>query len=133
MNHQVTRTIRETYARVGGMAEIKKRRTISFYLVLLASLWLVGMFLFPFVAVAGTRGKPAAPVTVPELELTGGRKLLFEGSIRSEKEVKTKHSIWGRLLDVVAGEPFYHGLINPYCVVTDSTGRIIVTDPGASG
>jgi DNA-binding beta-propeller fold protein YncE len=87
----------------------------------------------PGVVVAGTKTKTAGPLTVPELELEGGRKLRYEGSISSEKEVKTKHSFWGRLLDVVAGEPDFHALINPYSVVTDSQGRIIVTDPGASG
>jgi DNA-binding beta-propeller fold protein YncE len=89
--------------------------------------------LLPAVATAGTKAKPAGPVMVPELELEGGRKLRYEGSISSEKEVKTKHSFWGRLLDAVAGEPDFHALITPYSVVTDSQGRIIVTDPGASG
>jgi DNA-binding beta-propeller fold protein YncE len=70
---------------------------------------------------------------VPELDLEGGRKLRYEGSFSSEKEVKTKHSFWGRLLDAVAGEPEFHGLIAPYSVVTDSRDRIIVTDPGAAG
>ncbi len=70
---------------------------------------------------------------VPELELEGGRKLRYEGSVSSEKEVKTKHSFWSRLLDAVAGEPDFHALITPYSVATDSEGRIIVTDPGASG
>jgi DNA-binding beta-propeller fold protein YncE len=72
-------------------------------------------------------------VTLPELELTGGRKLLYQGSISSEREVNNKPRFWGRLLDIVAGEPDYRALINPYSVVTDSRGRIIVTDPGASG
>jgi DNA-binding beta-propeller fold protein YncE len=82
---------------------------------------------------APSRAKNAGPVAVPELELTGGRKLRYEGSISSEKEVRNKHSFWGRLLDAVAGEPAFHALISPYGVATDSAGRIIVTDPGASG
>ena len=85
------------------------------------------------VAAARSKANPAEPVMVPELELTGGRRLRYEGSFSSEKEVKTKHSIWGRLLDAVAGEPEFHALIAPYSVVTDSRDRIIVTDPGASG
>ena len=71
---------------------------------------------------ARPKRQPAGPVTVPELELTGGRKLLYEGSVSSEKEVRDKPRFWGRLLDVVAGEPDFHALINPYSVVTDSAG-----------
>ena len=82
---------------------------------------------------AGSKTKNPGPVTVPELELEGGRRLRYEGSISSEKEVRSPHRFWGRLLDVVAGEPEFHALINPYSVVTDSRGRIIVTDPGAGG
>ena len=111
----------------------EKHSVFPFHLLLFVSLCLGGLCLFPGVAVAGTKTKPAGPVTVPELELEGGRKLRYEGSISSEKEVKTKHSFWGRLLDAVAGEPDFHALITPYSVVTDSQGRIIVTDPGASG
>jgi len=37
------------------------------------------------------------------------------------------------VLDAVVGEPTFHDLIEPYSVVTDSRGRIIVTDPGAGG
>lgn len=85
------------------------------------------------VAVARSKSQPAGPATLPELELTGGRKLRYEGSISSEKEARGKPNIWARLIGVVAGEPDFHALINPYGVVTDSQGRIIVTDPGASG
>jgi sugar lactone lactonase YvrE len=84
-------------------------------------------------AAAASKSKPAGPVTLPELELEGGRKLLYEGSVSSEREVKNKPGFWGRLLDVVAGEPEFHALIAPYSVVTDSQNRIIVTDPGAAG
>lgn len=93
----------------------------------------VNFFGLAAVAAARSKANPAEPVMVPELELEGGRKLLYEGSFNSEKEVKTKHSFWGRLLDAVAGEPEFHALIAPYSVVTDSRDRIIVTDPGAAG
>ncbi len=85
------------------------------------------------VAKARPKTKSVGPVTVPELELDGGRRLLYEGSFSSEKEVRTKRGFWGRLLDVVAGEPEFHRMVNPYSVVTDSRGRIIVTDPGVAG
>jgi len=94
---------------------------------------LLSLLLLPGVVAARSKSQPAGPVTVPELELEGGRKLLYEGSVNSEREVKAQRRFWGRLLDVVAGEPDYHALIAPYGVVTDSQNRIIVTDPGAGG
>ncbi len=106
----------------------EKRSVFPFHLVLFVSLCLGGLGLFPGVAVAATKTKVAGPVAVPVLELEGGRRLLYEGSIDSEKEVKTHHTFWGRLLDAVAGEPNFHTLINPYSVVADSQGRIIVTE-----
>ncbi len=84
-------------------------------------------------ALAGKKAKSAGPVKAPELELTGGRKLLYEGSISSQKQVQGRPRIWTRLFDAVVGEPRFHDLIEPYSVVTDSRGRIIVTDPGAGG
>ena len=89
--------------------------------------------LFVSFALARPRAKSTKPVMAPELELTGGRKLLYEGSISSQKQVRPQHRFWGRLLDAVVGEPVFHDLIAPYSVVTDSRGRIIVTDPGADG
>jgi sugar lactone lactonase YvrE len=94
---------------------------------------LLGMLILTGAARAASKSKAPLPVTVPELELDGGRRLQYEGSIRSEKEVRNPHRFWGKILDVVAGEPDFHALINPYSVVTDSQGRIIVTDPGAGG
>jgi len=94
---------------------------------------LLGLLLLPGALSARSKAQPAGPVTVPELELEGGRKLRYEGGFSSEREVKTKRGFWGRLLDVVAGEAEFHGLIAPYSVVTDSRDRIIVTDPGAAG
>jgi DNA-binding beta-propeller fold protein YncE len=69
----------------------------------------------------------------PDLLMDGGRKLSFERSFSLEREVKPKRTFWTRLIDVVAGEPDFHYLVNPYSVTTDSRGRIIVTDPGADG
>ena len=69
----------------------------------------------------------------PDLLLEGGRKLSYERSFQSEREVKPKRGFWNRVVDLVAGEPEFHALIRPYSVATDSRGRIIVTDPGAGG
>lgn len=80
-------------------------------------------------------GKAKAPRT-PELwqmSLDGGRSLTFQHSFNSESEVKPNRGFWNKVVDVVAGEPDYKFLVRPYSVITDSKGRIIVTDPGASG
>jgi len=69
----------------------------------------------------------------PELLLEGGRKLAYERSFGSEREVKPKRGFWNRLVDILAGEPEFRNLVRPYSIVTDSRGRIIVTDPGAAG
>jgi len=77
--------------------------------------------------------KKPATVTVPVLLLDGGRKLVFEGSIRTEKDIKPKRGFWKKVLDVMVGAPDVHFMVRPFSVVTDSKGRIIVTDPGAGG
>src|SRR5450755_2445341 len=69
----------------------------------------------------------------PELLLDGGRKLTYERSFSLEREVKPKRSFWTKLVDVVAGQPDFHYLVSPYSVVTDSRGRVIISDPGADG
>lgn len=69
----------------------------------------------------------------PDLLMDGGRKLSFERSFSLEREVKPKRGFWTRVVDVVAGEPDFHYLVNPYSIAVDSQGRIIVTDPGADG
>ena len=74
-----------------------------------------------------------APPPPPDLLLDGGRKLSFERSFSLEREVKPKRSFWTRVVDVIAGQPDFHYLVSPYSVVTDSRGRIIITDQGAAG
>lgn len=71
--------------------------------------------------------------TVPVLLLDGGRKLVFEGTFSSEHDVKPKRGFFKKVLDVMVGAPDVHFMVRPFSVVTDSHGRIIVTDPGAGG
>ena len=78
---------------------------------------------------------PANPAEAapPDVLLEGGRKLSYERSFGSEREVKPKRGFWNRVVDVIAGEPEFKFLVRPYSLVMDSRGRIIVTDPGAAG
>jgi len=73
------------------------------------------------------------PPSAPDLLMYGGRKLSYERSFSLEREVKPKRSFWTRVVDVVAGQPDFHYLVSPYSVVSDSRGRIIVTDVAAVG
>jgi DNA-binding beta-propeller fold protein YncE len=88
--------------------------------------------LTPLTASARSRSKETleAEVSVPQLDLPDGRKLLYERSFTSEREVKIKRGFWTKVLDVVAGAPEIHNLVRPYSIVADSRGRVIVTDPG---
>ena len=83
---------------------------------------------------AAPKSKPTATeVTRPELLLEGGRRLSWERSFDSELAVKPARGFFTKVFDVIAGSPETHSLVKPYSVVTDSKGRIIVTDPGLSG
>ena len=75
---------------------------------------------------------PMVPLP-PDLLLEGGRKLTYERSFSTEKEVRGKPGFWAKVLDVVAGEPDYREMIRPYSIAVDSHGRAIITDPGAKG
>ena len=83
---------------------------------------------------AWSRSKEAqVPQTGPQLEMDGGRRLNYEGSFSSEKEINGKRGFWKKVLDVIAGAPEYRRLVRPYSIALDSRGRAIVTDPGADG
>ena len=84
-------------------------------------------------APAFAKDKKAHQITVPVLLLDGGRKLVLESTFSMEREATPHRGFWKKTLDIVAGEPQFHALLRPFSVVTDSHGRIIVTDPGAAG
>src|SRR5580704_1663605 len=90
------------------------------------------VLLIPAWSVKESKQKSSEPGP-PDMLLLGGRKLTWERTFNWEREVKPKRGFWNRLVDVVAGEPEFHVLIRPYSVVTDSHGRVIVSDPGAIG
>jgi len=81
---------------------------------------------------AGSKPKPATP-ELWEMSLEGGRTLTWQRSFKSESEVKPNRGFWNKLVDVIAGAPDYRFLVRPYSIVSDSRGRLIITDPGASG
>jgi DNA-binding beta-propeller fold protein YncE len=82
---------------------------------------------------AASKKVPEAPESAPHLELPDGRKLTYEGAFETERDARGKKGFWKKLVDVIAGEAPTHGLVRPYSIVTDSSGRVIVSDPGASG
>jgi DNA-binding beta-propeller fold protein YncE len=92
---------------------------------------IVGLLVAP--AIAGKRQKGAAAPVPPELLLEGGRKLSFERTFSSERDTRRKPGFWGKLVNVVAGEPDYKQMVRPYGVAVDSHGRVIVSDPGLGG
>ena len=87
----------------------------------------------PTLAQAARKPKEKTLPSAPDLLMDGGRKLSFERSFSLEREVKPKRSFWTKVVDVIAGQPDFHYLVSPYSVVTDSHGRIIVTDVAAAG
>lgn len=79
--------------------------------------------------------RPTAESLTPPADviLEGGRKLTWERTFSSEREVRNKPGFWTRLVNVIAGEPDYKQMISPYSIAVDSRGRAIITDPGARG
>ena len=68
------------------------------------------------VAWARPKTKERPVLTAPELQMDGGRRLTFERSFRSEREVKPKRGFFAKVIDVVAGEPDFHQMVRPYSV-----------------
>jgi 6-bladed beta-propeller protein len=95
-----------------------------------ATLVILALALPTWAAKPAPKQAEAAP---PDLLLQGGRKLSYERSFGTEREVRTKRGFFNKVLDVVAGEPEWHALVRPYDIAMDSHGRFIITDPGAKG
>ena len=102
------------------------------WLTILVSL-LAGTF-SPHPAHAAPDKKKEPPkIEIPDLLMDGGRKLSYERTFSSEREVKPKRGFWTKVIDVAMGAPDFKRMVRPYSIATDSKGRIIVTDPGARG
>ncbi len=84
-------------------------------------------------AFAGKRPKAVPDRTWPELLMDGGRKLTYEQTLTSQRDVRGKQGFWSKLVDVVIGEPDFRYLVRPYSIAVDSRGRIIVSDPAIAG
>lgn len=95
---------------------------------------LIGFLALSSLVAFADRKRPDSPLPVPPppLLLEGGRRLEYVRTFSSEQEVKTKRSFWSKVVDFVIGPPEIHRMVRPYDITTDSQGRIIVTDPGAS-
>jgi DNA-binding beta-propeller fold protein YncE len=83
-------------------------------------------------AIAGKKKTPAV-TPWPELLLEGGRKLTYQQTYASERDIRGKPGMWTKLVNVVVGEPDYKGLVRPYSIAVDSRGRMIISDPGMGG
>lgn len=93
-------------------------------------LWIAALVMLLLVpAFAGKRDKAAPEKPWPELLLDSGRKLTYQQTLTSERDVRGKPGFWSKVFDVVAGEPDFRQMVRPYGIAVDSHGRIIVTDP----
>jgi DNA-binding beta-propeller fold protein YncE len=95
-----------------------------------SSLWIAVLILLLVLPVsAGKREKTLPEKPWPELLLDSGRKLTYQQTFSSERDVRGKPGFWAKVVDVVAGEPNFREMVRPYSIAVDSRGRIIVTDP----
>jgi DNA-binding beta-propeller fold protein YncE len=97
------------------------------------ALTLILLLSIPSVSADSSRKNKSVAQLPPDLLLEGGRKLSFERSFSSAKDIRGKSGFWKKLVDVVAGEAETVPMTRPYGVAVDSKGRVIVTDPGAGG
>ena len=95
----------------------------------------IGLMALMAICAQGSRkdNRKTAEAPWPQLMLDGGRRLTYQQTLTSERDVKKDPGFWGKVVNLVAGDPEYRPLARPYSVAVDSHGRIIVTDPGAGG
>jgi DNA-binding beta-propeller fold protein YncE len=130
VNSRRTTPRRETSGPLDSRGRLSAQGTCrQMFWALFAAWLLLGSYAF-----AGKTPKQAVrEEQPPDLLMDGGRKLSFERSVSLERDVKTKRGFWTKVVDAIAGPPDPHFLVSPYSVVTDSRGRIIVTDLAAIG
>ena len=97
------------------------------------ALMAVSIVLLPTAGASPKEKSVSAARELWEMSLDGGRRLSWQNSFHSEADVKPNRGFWNKVLDVVAGAPDFRFLVRPYSIVTDSHGRVLVTDPGAQG
>jgi DNA-binding beta-propeller fold protein YncE len=78
------------------------------------------------------RSKTPAERPWPELLLEAGRRLTYQQTLTSERDVRGKQGFWSKLAGIVAGAPEFREMVRPYGIAVDSHGRVIVTDPAIS-
>jgi DNA-binding beta-propeller fold protein YncE len=78
----------------------------------------------------GAKKDSVSPNAVPVLLLDGGRRLDYVRSLSSEQDLHQQRRFFSKMIDFIAGAPEWHRMARPYGVITDSRGRILVTDPG---
>lgn len=83
-------------------------------------------------AFALKRLKAPAERPLPELLLDAGRRLTYQQTLTSERDVGGKQGFWSKLAGIVAGAPEFREMVRPYGITVDSHGRVIVTDPAIS-
>ena len=99
----------------------------------LFALLLTGTILLALVpAFALKRSKTPADKPWPELLLEAGRRLTYQQTLTSERDVGGKQGFWSKLAGIVAGAPEIREMVRPYGIAVDSHGRVIVTDPAIS-
>jgi sugar lactone lactonase YvrE len=89
-----------------------------------------GLVLVMLMPAMAKKQKTPAELPWPELLLDGGRKLTYLQTYTSERDVRKKPGFWGKVGNVILGDPDYMPLVRPYGVAIDSHGRMIVSDPG---
>src|SRR5512143_3623831 len=70
-------------------------------------------------AFAFKRSKTPAEKPWPELLLESGRKLTYQQSIKSERDVGGKQGFWSKLAGIIAGPPEFHEMVRPYGIAVD--------------
>lgn len=93
----------------------------------------LAVFLLLVPAFAAKKPKAPAERPWPELLLEAGRKLTYQQTFTSERDVRGKQGFFSKLVDVVIGQPEFRPMVRPYSIAVDSRGRVIVTDPAIAG